>query len=453
MFILTIVLCRREDTVQLSSDSSETENEDDSSSSVSETDDSEDSDPNSNEAVFGDLWKKEDRPLRYQKRSAFNALSQDTVCKMISLYNEQRKQKNSNTDTFGKTVKLKPRKFKGGKDDGYTVLHPARFLRQPYGPPKKWWKEVPLNRDQEGVCLDLPLEFVGCANNIASKTLSHLHDRSYPLQLRMLSPDNVNINTRAKKRIERMEGGELTTLNDYWWTEVDAVKRAQDCILNYCSLLQILWPQDPTGIMMMRILHKYGWIATTQDEGKRVQVISAFFDCIVKENCYRAVNGKPVLKAEEMEARLKLTLSNFGLKDDLPFLHNRAHNSTVNTGASGGSNFNNGSQFSNSGSQFSNNGSQFNSGGQHQRNRQQGNNRGGNQRSQDRKREYASYNGMGTCYQFNDPSGNRCKNKKGSSSSSCKAPNGNKDFAHVCNKFVVSKNSYCLGKHPRAEHR
>lgn len=422
------------------SSSSGADSEASGSSTDSENDsDNGDSDPNSNEAVFGELWKKEDRPVRYRNSAAFNALAQDTVCKMITMYNEQKKQKSNTSDSIGRTVKLRTRKFKAGKDDGYTVLHPARFLRQPFGPPKKWWKEVPINRDSEGVCLDLPLEFVGCANNIATKTLSHLHDRTYPLQLRMLSPDNVNINTRAKKRIERMEGGELTTLNDYWWTEVDAVKRAQDCILNYCSLLQILWPQDPTGIMMMRLLHKYGWITTTQDESKRVQVINAFFDCVVKENCYRAVNSKPVLKAEEMEARLKLTLSNFGLKDDIPFLNNQTNSGGASASASGGSGYNGNSQ--------------GNGGGWQQRNKQQGGQRRGGQRSQDRKREYASYNGMGTCYQFNDPSGNRCRNKKGSSSSCCKAPNGEKEFAHVCNKFVVSKGGFCLGKHPRADHR
>lgn len=433
-YVKQLVCCRRE-TITLSSSDSESSTQLDGSASSST--DPDDMDPSCNEAVFGELWRKEDRPVRYQDSAVFNALSQDTVCKMISMYSEQKKQKGS-ADTFNKTVKLKARKFKAGRDDGYAVLHPARFLRQPYGPPKKWWKEVPLNRDQEGVCLDLPLEFVGCDNNIAAKTMSHLHDRSYPIQLRMLSPDNVNINTRAKKRIERMEGGELTTLNDFWWTEVDGVKLAQDCILNYCSLLQILWPQDPTGIIMMRVLHKYGWVATAHDESKRVQVISAFFDCVVKANCHRAVNGKPVLKAEEVEARLKLTLNNFGLKDEIPFLAVQANNSTSSAASVAGSGGGGGS--ANTAAQ--------------QRSRQQtSNNRGGGQRQQGKRRDYASYNGLGTCYGYNDPSGDKCKNKRGSSSGTCKEPSGNKEFAHVCNKFLVSKGNFCYGKHPRAEHR
>ena len=294
---------------------------------------------------------------------------------------------------------------------------------------------MPINRDEEGVSLDLPLEFIGCQNLIAPKTQVLLHDRSYPMQMRMLSPENVNISTRAKKRIERMEGGELTNITDYWWTDVDSIKAAQDCFLNYASLMQILWPLDPTALMMIRVMHQYGWIAVTKDETKRVAVIQAFFEAVIKENCQRAVNKKPPYKSEEQEGLLKRILIRYGLKEEVPFLSGSLYtgeaaaneNGERRAGSAGGG-----------------------SGGQ-QGQRQQFNN---SRQQKNRERKIASYQGLGTCYDYNGRFGNKCKNSKGSSSSTCKDPNNKgKEYAHVCNRFVPDKNGFCLGKHPRSEHR
>ena len=234
--------------------------------------------------MFADIWRKEDRPLRYQDRKAFDKLPRDAITTMFKAHSEaQKKKRQAGGEEFSKLKKLKSRSFKKGTDDGYTVLHEARFLRQPFGEPRKWWKQVPLNRDAEGVCMDLPLEFLGASNKVAHKTIFYLHDRSFPIQLRMLSPENVNIATRAKKRIEWMEGGELTNITDFWWTDVERIKIAQDCVLAYSSLLHVLWPQDPTGLIMLQVLHKYGWVAVSQDEQKRIGVVNAFFDHVIKE--------------------------------------------------------------------------------------------------------------------------------------------------------------------------
>ena len=414
----------------VSGDSSSEESLDESGDNTSSSDEEEGLDPTSNTAMFEDIYPPEDRPARYRKAKVFDKLPVESITAMINA--QQKKKKASVTDPISKLTKLKPRKFKKGRDDGYSKLHKARFLRKPYGQPKKWWAMMPVNRDKEGVCLDMPLEFMGCANSVASKALLHLHDRSYPLQLKMMAPDNVNVATRARKRIERMEAGEVTTLTDFWWTDVTAIKAVQDCILNFGAVLNILWPLDPTGWIMLRVLHKYGWVAVSSDEGKRVTVILRFFDSVIKENCQRAVNKRPPMSSEEQEAMLKRTLCSFGLKDEVPFLTSGQDERKLGQGTSAGGGSNNGG-----------------SGGGGIR----GQNKQGFRSNNGRKREFASYNGMGTYYEYNNPGGNKCRNKRGSASSSCKDPNSTKELAHVCNKFVVSKNTFCLGKHSRAEHR
>jgi hypothetical protein len=76
---------------------------------------------------------------------------------------------------------------------------------------------------------------------------------------------------------------------------------------------------------------------------------------------------------------------------------------------------------------------------------------GNNQGGQKKVREFAKLNGMGTCYKFNSPQGDICKNKK--SAGICEDQVGSKKFAHVCNRWVATRNSFCLGRHPRRDHR
>ena len=183
------------------------------------------------------------------------------------------------------------------------------------------------------------------------------------------------------------------------------------------------------------MLHQYGWIAVTGDEGKRVAVVQTFFETVMKENCQRAVNRKPPLKLEEQEAVLKRILSRYGLKNEVPFLHSAlevANNSAVKPAAAA---------VAPAGAAGSSGGGRYN---QRQFNQKQKFNK---------ERKIASYNGLGTCYDYNGKFGNKCRNSKGSSSSSCKDPHSKKEFAHVCNRFVPAKNDFCLQRHPRADHR
>ena len=164
-------------------------------------------------------------------------------------------------------------------------------------------------------------------------------------------------------------------------------------------------------------------------------MVQAFFEAVIKENCQRAVNKKPPYKSEEQEGLLKRILIRYGLKEEVPFLSGSLYtgeaaaneNGERRAGSAGGG-----------------------SGGQ-QGQRQQFNN---SRQQKNRERKIASYQGLGTCYDYNGRFGNKCKNSKGSSSSTCKDPNNKgKEYAHVCNRFVPDKNGFCLGKHPRSEHR
>lgn len=179
-------------------------------------------------------------------------------------------------------------------------------------------------------------------------------------------------------------------------------------------------------------MHQYGWIAVTSDENKRVAVVQAFFESVIKENCQRAVNKKPPYKAEEQEALLKRILIRYGLKEDVPFLagslYAGGNDGSADRKPAGG-------------------GAAGTSGQQQQQYNKPKNN------PKNRERKFATYHGLGTCYGYNGKFGDKCRNSKGSSSSTCKDPRDKKEYAHVCNRYVPDKNGFCLGKHPRADHR
>ena len=320
--------------------------------------------------------------------------------------------------------------LQGGMDDGYyRKLHPARWRRIPHGPAKKWWAQVPVNRDEEGICLDLPLEYVGMQNLVAPKTIAYMHERTYPVKLKNLLSENVNISSKPRKKIERLEEGEITNITDFWWADVASLFAAQEAVLNYCGVLQIMWPVDATGSMLMRVFTKFRWISSTSDESMRVAIVTLFFNAVMLENAQRAAKKKPPMCCDDQEKLLKWTMRQSGVKVDDPVFNTSKTESWTQPGSRASNNSWNVKDNRNTGGQS-----------------------GGNNQSGAKKvREFAKLNGMGTCYKFNSPQGDTCKNKK--SAGDCEDPTGAKKFAHVCNRCVASMNSFCLGRHPRRDHR
>lgn len=314
--------------------------------------------------------------------------------------------------------------FQAGKDDGYHArLHPARFSMVPFGPPKKWWKKVPTNRDEDGQCLDLPLEFYGCQNLVAPKVLLWMLDRTTPKLLKHFLAENANVAHKPRKKIERMEEGEVTSLMDFWWQECDALVSAQEAIQTYTAVLHVTWPCDNTGINMNRLLTKYRWISVSADEAKRVSTVTMFFNSVIDENCKRALNDKPPYSFDEQEVVLKRVLERSGLKSDPPLTGVKSEHAPSNAGASSSNSWGSKNRSSNP----------------------------NNPPKKKQERKFAEFEGLRTCYQFNTPRGNECKNRR--SGAGCVDQSGAKKYAHVCNKFLQDKNVFCLQKHPRKDHR
>jgi len=365
------------------------------------------------------IWPLEKRPLALQQKDAFNEMNLEHLISLARLDKDNKRSiKNDFSSTFSKDKKPRSTKFKKGKDNCFKHLHEARFLRYPLGDMKKWWRKIPRSRSH--IFKNLPLQFSGANNKISPKTIQLLHDRTEILTFKMFHTGNVNVASKPIKRVEKREEDGVHSTLDFNWEAPTSLSQVTDALHNYCSALQFLWPYDPTGIILMRVINKYNFFSAAHSLAERVQLISTFFNAVLRENAARASRKELVMSFLEQEEYIKSVLTSAGLNNAVPT--GRSSNidqqklrfqQTKPTFSSGipPSSFNNPSS------------------------------------SLPNKSKVVLFNGTPICFGFNNGS---CKNPR--SSTGCKDAR-NRDLAHVCNKYLDKSNSHCFEKHSRNNHR
>ena len=336
---------------------------------------------------------------------------------------------NDSQNHFSKDQPPKPKIFPEQTDDGMKTLHDARFLRCPLAEPETWWKKVPTSRPH--LFKNIPLSFMGAQNKIADKTIGCMHDRAKPLTLKNFSSQNACVSSKPMKRIERKGAEGLEMIYDYAWEDPSSMSEVTESLLNYSTVLQQLWPYDPTALIMLRLINKYKWINVSTDMKEKISVITMFFNSVLQDNAGRSVRGETVLNCKEQEEMLKTALIAHNLQSSVPTSRPRADTESRNR-----TRFNQPAQ-----NQHFNTGN-FKIGG---RKKNFSANSSGQFSSSSQSRPRASFNNLSVCYSYNSEN---CKNPP--SSAGCK--NGSRELAHVCNVWMSNQNAYCLASHPRTKH-
>lgn len=365
------------------------------------------------------IWPLEKRPLALQQKDSFNRMNLEHLISLARLDKDNTKGiKNDFSASFSKDKKPRSTKFKADKDDCFKHLHEARFLRYPLGDMKKWWRKVPRTRTH--IFKNLPLQFSGANNKISPKTIQLLHDRTEILTFKMFHTGNVNVSSKPIKRVEKREEDGVHSTLDFNWEAPTSLSQVTDALHNYCSVLQFLWPYDPTGIILMRIINKYNFFSAAHSLSERVNLVSTFFNAVLRENAARASRKELIMSFSEQEECIKSVLTSAGLNNSVPAgrsfnieqqkLKFQQSRPIYNAGAPSSSSNTTSSTIPN-------------------------------------KSKVVLHNGIPICFAFNNGS---CKNTR--SSTGCK-DSRNRDLAHVCNKFLDKSNSHCLEKHSRNNHR
>jgi len=105
---------------------------------------------------------------------------------------------------------------------------------------------------------------------------------------------------------------------DYAWEDPCTLAEVTDSILNYITILHQLWPLDPTGTMILRVINKYKWISVASDLKDKVWVITAFFNGVLQDNSGRSVRKETILSFKEQEEIMKMSLIAHNLPSTVP---------------------------------------------------------------------------------------------------------------------------------------
>ena len=218
--------------------------------------------------------------------------------------------------------------------------------------------------------------------------------------------------------------GQVATEIDDQWEAVGSFSSAREAFLNYAAVMHLLFPFDPTALLMLRIMHRYNWISASGDYAEfRTGLLEAFFNTVLQQNANRAVNGEVVLSYKDMEELLRNQLRSNHVSTDPPVLDRKNKRGTgAKQGQQGGS-------------------------GQKQAQYGQKTTTGGS------KNEYKTADGKLTCFKFNSVSGLTCTNKLADTAYPlCEAPSGAK-YAHRCSAPGPSGIGICEKRHRRKDHK
>ena len=222
---------------------------------------------------------------------------------------------------------------------------------------------------------------------------------------------------KPKMQISRMDAGAVANTIDYDWEDPGTMSQVTEAILNYATVNQQLWPYDVTATIMQRLLGRYKWLSSCNEQKTRVELISKFFDAVIRTNCLRAANKSVIMSYMEQELLLKEIMIKNNVRSEIPILDNRVQRS------------NNQNQNPQPGRSSNQQGSQVRS-------------------APIVRPKYASFNNLGLCYGWNALDGKVCNNNIIGN----KCTDGMKrSFMHMCNVWI--KNRYCLGSHRRKDHK
>jgi len=294
------------------SDDSSSDKSSDSSGS-----DDDDEDPGSNWNILYTIWPVEKRPLALQNKAKFNEMTLDQLVQLARFDRDNAKAVESDLSvSYTRDKKPLTTKYPEAKDDGFKKLHPARFERFPLSDIKDWWKKVPRVRSHQ--YKNLPLQYSGTHNKVTLRTIQQMHDRTKVLSFKHFHSGNINVGSKPIQKIERRDDAGISSSLDFNWEAPSNLSQVSDALLNYCTILLHLWPLDQTGLIILRLVNKYNYFPMANSLTERVNLVSTFFNTVLRENAARAGSKAVPMDFAQQEETLKNILTSSGYSSTVP---------------------------------------------------------------------------------------------------------------------------------------
>ena len=392
-----------------STDKSSSSSDESTSASSSDADGDGETEMHDQYSLLEPFWAASQRPKHLQSREIINKMSMADISAMFSMKESlDKKNKGELTEAFVKDKKPPRVTYKTSDDDRNKILHPASFLRLPIRDFEKWWMKMPTTRSH--IYTNFPKEFIGCSNIVSDVTERNLHDRKNVLSIKMFMAENVSV---ANKPMVKHTGPDGSMKTDFDWVNPYNISQVQEALATYTLIAHSVWPQDPTGMMMQKVLAKYRWFSACDNMTARVKALTAFINGVLRINAVRATNRNCIMSEKEMKELVSSTLASHGYNPAIPYEHFKP-DSTQSSGQKGAAT------------------------------------KTGNPKRQEKERVRAEHQGHGLCYAWNSTDGATCKNGI-PNTDLCKDAKG-RIFAHRCN-MGTGRNSWCKQAHRRKDHK
>ena len=227
------------------------------------------------DSIWNSMAKFFPMELRPENLRKKKGLGTSTLADMLALKREldtEETKKNLGEEVFSKDGKPDKVRYKAQSDNSSSKLHPARFNRQPLVHPKEFYHQVPKRR--EVVVRNFPMEHLGLTGKVSEAVIGKMHNRSVKLTLEQFTKTTQR-EAKGPHRAGKYADGHQ-------------IKAA---IIQYGMTLFSLWPNDWTGWVIMAVLNEAHWAEeATNDDKKRAELITEFFNAVLEDNCGKAVN-------------------------------------------------------------------------------------------------------------------------------------------------------------------
>ena len=243
-----------------------------------------------NAMLMDNIWPKHLRPAGPLQDD--NMVNQMSIKNLTALHDSYMSRKAAEEKSGNKEIikdgNLPVTPYKDPMDDNScTMLHPARFQRAPLASPRTWYHMMPTERTPV-IIGAIPLEVTGTANLIPEATIKTMHNRAKKLTLEMFHTGTFD----PKKVVDSADSYE-------------AIYFQMECLGRYASVNQQMYPLDTSPATIFNVLQKYRWAVAATNGAVRRNIITNFFNIVMRLNASNFNSHLPPLTYSEMEVEIR----------------------------------------------------------------------------------------------------------------------------------------------------
>ena len=203
--------------------------------------------------------------------------------------------------------------FEAGEDDAENIIaHDVRTgLRPVRGDWVKRWKS--LGRYAKPRREDLGISQVGTLS-LSPVVIRSMHDRGKDLKLSMFLHVNQDVAMRSGKVRKVGQEGCDVVFEHYDWKEAETVHSVSEAVLAYLIALWRIWPEDWSGMVLLKILFRYKFLANANVNMKsQLFVLNSFANAFFSRCAAAGRDMRPPPVWRDAEALMHEVLDKNGI--------------------------------------------------------------------------------------------------------------------------------------------